>query len=221
MIPKWFPTGKAIQYQKIDHESTLLSEETTENSRQWIANLDGKFCLSIVIYAILLTGVCTAAIIALALPLTITAPTSQLITECGSSHIEARERNCRFDPMSFSWLPPACFDEELVHEFEQYQEWHWYKNKRGTVEVSKEEVYMGDAPYVFVAMDYHRAHCTFMWKKLHRALAKGHLVDTYVGNYTHTKHCEHMLLDKKTMADDVNTLIFVKFPHCNSHQVFM
>jgi hypothetical protein len=65
-----------------------------------------------------------------------------------------------------------------------------------------------------------------MWKKLHRGLLRGQenaerrgIVDTYIGKYEHTAHCEMMLLGMegdegvvdKTARD---TAILMKFPQC-------
>ena len=64
-----------------------------------------------------------------------------------------------------------------------------------------------------------------MWRKLHRGLLKGRenaekrgVVDTYIGEYGHTAHCEMMLigmedgdvLDKNA----TDTAIKMKFPQC-------
>jgi hypothetical protein len=53
-----------------------------------------------------------------------------------------------------------------------------------------------------------------MWKRLHKALAGTILLDSYVGSYEHTQHCEHMLLSKDVDLHSVNTAIQRKFPTC-------
>ena len=70
---------------------------------------------------------------------------------------------------------------------------------------------------LYVSWEYHLRHCTAMWKKLHRAIrGEGKTaVDSYIANYEHTKHCEHMLLGRRGLGlDEVNTVIETKFPDC-------
>ncbi|KAI0129732.1 hypothetical protein BJ170DRAFT_617380 [Xylariales sp. AK1849] len=123
--------------------------------------------------------------------------------------------------MSSSWLPDACYDEELMHEFEALQAWHWYRDPSGTQPVPTKEVLRGDMDRLFVSFEYHRAHCVFMWKKLHRALAAGQLVDSYIGNYDHTSHCGHMLMMGNESLDSLNTQIVRKFPACSSKEAYL
>ncbi|KAK8094988.1 hypothetical protein PG997_001673 [Apiospora hydei] len=140
------------------------------------------------------------------------------LSQCGNSSVEAAALGCHFDIMSFSWLPPACFDEQLTHDFETTEDWQWFLDQNGTQPVSKEEVLLGERD-LFVSSRYHKHHCTFMWKKLHRALGKGHLIDSYIGNYNHTVHCEHMLLMEDADSAVLNTRILRKFPSCLSTKV--
>ncbi|KAK8139509.1 hypothetical protein PG984_002889 [Apiospora sp. TS-2023a] len=135
------------------------------------------------------------------------------LSQCGNSSDEAATMGCHFDIMSFSWLPPACYDEHLTHEFETRDDWQWFRDQNGTQPVPKDEVILGKQD-VFVSSRYHKLHCTFMWKKLHRAIGEGHIVDSYIGNYDHTVHCEHMLLMEDVDSGALNTRIFRKFPSC-------
>lgn len=146
-------------------------------------------------------------------------PTTQSNNICGASFQEARTGGCRFDLMSFSWLPPACFDEELTKEFEMFEPWKWFADPGGTQEVAKSDVLKGETDVLFVSFAYHRAHCTFMWKKLHRAIGTGGFIDSYIGNYNHTAHCEHMLLMGNEALGTLNTQIVTKYPSCDSRGV--
>lgn len=136
---------------------------------------------------------------------------------CGATAAEATARGCRFDIMSFSWLAPACFDGELTREFEAGAgSARWFVDQNATWPVARADVLRGEAD-LFVSARYHRRHCTFMWKKLHRAVARGGPVDGYIANYNHTLHCERMLLmegDDDAGAGALNTRIFRKFPSC-------
>ena len=41
--------------------------------------------------------------------------------------------------------------------------------------------------------DYHKLHCTDMWRKMHRAILGKAGMDSYIRNYRHTEHCEEIL----------------------------
>jgi hypothetical protein len=144
---------------------------------------------------------------------------SSMVTQCGDSAESARTLGCFFDIMSFSWIPPECFDEALTREFDRMQAWEWFEDVAGRKPVTKTEVLQGTASQLYVSFDYHRAHCTFMWKKFHRAIGEGNLVDSYIGSYNHTLHCERMLLIRDEDLDSLNTRIVAKFPLCDSRTV--
>jgi len=133
---------------------------------------------------------------------------------CGTNRNEALSHNCTFDPMSFSWLPPACYDDALTAEFLSLKPWRWTTDRTGTDPVLLEKVLAGDHANLYVSWEYHLLHCTYMWRKLHRAALGSGMVDSYIGNYNHTSHCEMMLLQEGD-KEDINTVIRTKFVDCN------
>jgi hypothetical protein len=146
-------------------------------------------------------------------------PGSSPWTDCGNSSDSALSRGCHFDVMSFSWSLPDCFDEELMEQFLRHRDWHWYREDGG--EVSAWDVRAGPFDYLFVSQEYHVVHCTFMWRKMHRAVLARRKIDSYVGNYTHTVHCEKRLYDREALLrsgpgfdSEVNTVIVTKYPTC-------
>ena len=139
-----------------------------------------------------------------------------LETSCGDDVDTARSNGCFFDIMSFSWLPPLCYDGELVEQFLGLQDWRWYADAGGKQPVPKEEVLAGQHPELFVSGEYHQFHCTYMWRKLHRAILGNGRVDSYIGNYHHTEHCEKMLTSPRRGGDALNTIIRSKFTSCRS-----
>jgi hypothetical protein len=92
--------------------------------------------------------------------------------------------------------------------------------------VSFEEVARGNHEKLFVTREYHMYHCTYMWRKLHRGMLRGGeneekrgVVDTYIGSYGHTEHCEMMLLGMEggegvVDKNATDTAILMKFPQC-------
>jgi len=139
------------------------------------------------------------------------------ISPCGSTAQEARERGCHFDVISFCWLPDQCYDPHLSSAFDNLKSWEWYLDPNKTQPLTHEQVMTGEFTGLYVNWEYHLRHCTAMWKKLHRAiLGDGKkAIDSYIGPYDHTKHCEHMLLnDREVGFEEINTIILVKFPDC-------
>lgn len=136
---------------------------------------------------------------------------------CGSTAQEARARGCHFDVISFCWLPDACYDEELSTTFDNITTWEWFLDPNRTQPIAHEEAMTGEYTGLYVNWEYHLRHCTFMWKKLHRAvLGTGKsAIDGYIGPLAHTEHCSEMLLqDRDVGFDAINTIILVKFPDC-------
>ncbi|KAI5927175.1 hypothetical protein F4810DRAFT_433124 [Camillea tinctor] len=199
-------TYKALENQDGDEE--LLHQRPKHNR------------YSLVIFAIgfLISSIAISLLVLIFVPSP--AGSLSIVTHCGDSAHEATRRGCHFDIMSFSWLPPRCFDEELTHSFDAIQPWEWFSDLEGTQPVSREEVLRGEADALFVSFEYHRAHCTSMWKKLHRAIGNNGYIDSYIGNYNHTVHCEKMLLTTSEQKATLDTRIFRKFPTCNEKTVY-
>ena len=144
-------------------------------------------------------------------------PRHHVTNTCGGSIEDATAKGCSFDPMSFSWLPPDCYDQELIDQFLQLRDWTWYINDNGTQAARKEDVLAGKYDHLYVTDAYHQFHCTYMWRKLHRAVLRDGLVDSYIGSYKHTAHCE-MILTSGDAIDNVDTVIRTKFVTCS--QIF-
>jgi hypothetical protein len=136
----------------------------------------------------------------------------QSTIHCGETAEEARLQGCVFDVMSFSWLPYECFDAELNAQFLALEDWHWFDSDEQS-EVFYETVKRGENEYLYVNWNYHQFHCTYMWRKLHRAILKQQPVDEYIGNYSHTEHCERVLT-KGCDRDGQVTMIKRKFIEC-------
>lgn len=141
---------------------------------------------------------------------------------CPTNMAAALEANCTFDPISFSWLPAPCTDTELIIQFLELprpSSWMWYADQAGTEPLPSDEVLEGRHDGVFVSSEYHVLHCTYMWRKMHRALLNGRSIDSYIGDYSHTEHCEGMIHDYGKAEsvygpESVNTVIWMKWPSC-------
>ncbi|EFY91887.1 hypothetical protein MAC_02172 [Metarhizium acridum CQMa 102] len=173
-------------------------------------NLFMDFCLIYNMILILITGTYMSLSLGVSLSQTL---------EYGNSPDEARDKGCRFGIMSFSWLSPLCFDQELTREFEAFQSWKWYNDPAGLHQVHKDEVIKGEHPSLFVSNEYHHTHCVFMRKKLHRAVALGQRIDGYIGNHNDTAHCGVMLMQHANNPGSLDTKIWRKFPTCSRHNI--
>lgn len=140
---------------------------------------------------------------------------------CGSSRDEALRLGCHFDVMSFSWLPPQCYDRDLVEEFLARKSWVYYLQPNSThIEdhVDFEEVVAGSHQKLFVSWEFHKAHCAYMWRKMHRALLSKTPIDDYINSYVHTRHCTEVLLDQSVELDKIEVLIQTKFVNCTTRR---
>ena len=142
-----------------------------------------------------------------------------MVQPCGTDPETARRRNCHFDVISFCWLPSRCYDAELAQDFDDANALEWFLDAERKHPLSHEQIMTGNYTGLYVNWEYHIRHCTAMWKKLHRAVLGRkngrEAIDSYIGVYTHTEHCEHMLIDgRKYELEAINTRIAVKYPDC-------
>ena len=134
--------------------------------------------------------------------------------ECGNSPSEALSRGCSFDVMSFAWLPAPCFDKELMQDFLSLRNWVWYRDESGNEPAADPmAVASGQYDQLFVTQEYHMYHCTYMWRKMHRAVQRALPLDGYIGSMGHTEHCENMLVHQAPL-NSTNTVIMSKYVNC-------
>jgi hypothetical protein len=98
-------------------------------------------------------------------------------------------------------------------------DWRWFRDPEGQEEVPPSLAATGRLDNLFVSMRYHVAHCVFMWRKLHRAMETGAMIDSYVGSMKHTVHCTRMILAAANRTEHVvhlNTVIRLKYAKCTN-----
>ena len=138
---------------------------------------------------------------------------------CGGSAEKARSLGCVFDIVSHSWLPETCLHREDIEDGKLMyanNTWHWGLDN--LTEVSLDSVRLGEFDRVWTSMDWHVLHCTYIWKRLHRALLEpGRVLDSYTADYHHTKHCIGMIqgLDPQTPLNATGTRVYTKYPSCS------
>jgi hypothetical protein len=186
------------------HQSTLPHQETAGWTRQW-----GKFALA----CSLTLGVITILQIT---PLSSgRPPIRSRHNDCGANPSTAQARNCKFDILSFAWQTPECFDEETSEAFRIHNgTWSYFSDLEGTPRSEAEA--MSGKYTTFVAAEFHRVHCTYMWRQLHRAYAERGYIDEHLESWNHTLHCQLVLLEA-TGAEamkEINTMGRVIYPRC-------
>jgi hypothetical protein len=113
---------------------------------------------------------------------------------CGNSSEEAIKNGCVMDFIPGGWVHADCYDKDLETDFLEYAGRHWYADPEGKQELSEDFMRRTGGPNpVYVSMKYHDAHCSYTWRKLHRAVLRGTPIDSQVGEYPHTKHCSTAL----------------------------
>ncbi|KAJ5714085.1 uncharacterized protein N7483_011266 [Penicillium malachiteum] len=115
---------------------------------------------------------------------------------CGKSIHEARELGCIFDPMSWAWQRPECYHADLVNDFLERMDWHfWLSNETlPSEEVPREEWERGDYTLLWGPRMWHQFHCTYSWRKFHDAFRNGMPMDNDILKPEHTLHCDSVFL---------------------------
>lgn len=136
------------------------------------------------------------------------------LLSCGSSFEEAEAAGCIFDIMTFAWTPPACLDEEVhadvISDLSELAPtrgagtWPWWRweNRTEPLEQTTEVLRLYDD--IWTDTIYHRAHCLYLWRIMHRAAGrviegeKEVYVYSKAAQWEHVIHCNKLLneLDK-------------------------
>lgn len=220
--------GDSFHPSKLDDDDlgSLVEDEDADDDDYQPAYLTQRrrgtsFAISAVLFVVFLVLllVCAVAVLLVMRAISVASePELPELLTCGSSPEEARHLGCRFNVMSFTWVPSPCFDEELIDEFlsSPSTPWKWFSEPNSTTAstVPVGEVLSGQFPELYVTNAFHTTHCTFTWKQLHRALAVLGYLDSYIGNYEHTLHCEQMLLSRSLDLAQIETTIRRKFSTC-------
>ena len=215
-LTKAMELGPSKSDEEPESSSSLLAEEQNPRwSKKQPLYLEHRWLKGLIYFSLFLATLATAIWTILTARYTIpTSFPSSLSTDCGSSVAEAKARGCHFDMMSWLWVPAECFDAELVEEFIALRDWDWYTDHTGKERVPLDIVKTGAYDRLWAPQEYHMWHCTYMWKKMHRAILRGRPMDSDIANYNHTVHCEKMLLDAGELTD-VNTRVDAEFVSCS------
>lgn len=140
-------------------------------------------------------------------------------SNCGATPSEAKAKGCIFDLMSWCWLPPACHDETLSREILDWGPWLWYEDVKATRPVAQDIAALGEIDILYVEESFHQTHCTYIWKKMHRAYLAQRAIDSYIGGFNHTIHCSGVLLRQGVAWNQVDTSVVLKYPTCDDIRI--
>ena len=157
---------------------------STGASRCWLLTLATTILILLVV-ASLFTGL---------QQLTIQHSQTLIQSECGHSAEEAHKNGCIYSFVPGAWIPLRCYDSEVEAEFLGQKEWRWWADNTTQQELSLDSVRSyGAENAIYVTIEYHDYHCAYTWVALHRAMIRHSLIDTHIGNFTHTQHCAKSL----------------------------
>jgi hypothetical protein len=122
--------------------------------------------------------------------------------DCGSTLLEAKARNCHFEPMQRAWIPHACYFPEPGDEYDPFSDRVWFLDATFETQADPEALKAGEVLEAYVA-DFHQEHCTYNWRKLATAVEKkAKLVDSRVGSVHHSTHCALGLAEQTRNISD-------------------
>ncbi|KAI1805686.1 hypothetical protein F4811DRAFT_513873 [Daldinia bambusicola] len=118
-------------------------------------------------------------------------PTGEEFGHCGHSIKEAESLGCIFDPMSWAWQRPECYNAELINDFLGIFDWHFFPNNqtRPEEELSRETWVNGDYNGAWGPWAWHMYHCSYSWRKFDAAFHAQKPLDDDILDPLHTEHC--------------------------------
>lgn len=148
--------------------------------------------------------------------------TKAAASRCGRTPSEALLHGCRFDILSFSWLPPACHDEGLTREFLGRANWTWFRTpypRPGTRDaVATSLVAEGAQGDLFASKDLRAARCEFLWRKLQRFVdgTGAAAVDDSLSSQQLLLDCTRNAVapNRDSVLDESLDIVFVEYPIC-------
>lgn len=151
------------------------------------------------------------------------------LLSCGSNFEEAEAAGCIFDIMTFAWTPPACLDEEVhtdvISDFSELAPtrgagtWPWWRWENRTEPLEQTSEVLRSYDDIWTDTIYHRAHCLYLWRIMHRAAGRviGGEKEVYVyskaAQWEHVIHCNKLLNELDLPMTDLAIAVRV-VGHC-------
>ena len=128
---------------------------------------------------------------------------------CGTSIVEALERDCRFEQMVGAWLPPHCRDDELTAKWETKGNsvngtWNYWADNDRTQKLTADELAMfgGTRKKFYVDWEWHVGHCLYYWEKTMRQRLKntGVVMESWYDKVGHVSHCTEIVFSNRSLT---------------------
>jgi hypothetical protein len=124
---------------------------------------------------------------------------------CGSSVIEAKERGCEFDLLSYSWTPSECMDHETAAEFMEWAvsderklgAWPFFEDIDAQVRVPGVDS-LSNRVLIETrsSQEQHLGHCIFWMRRTDRVKEGKGKITARGDGLNHAIHCTESLLDR-------------------------
>lgn len=147
--------------------------------------------------------------------------TSELLN-CGNTTADAKRRGCKYDILSNHWVPPLCWDQYSVEEYQADGSWFGFADEERNQILTIEE--MSEMEFYYTNLRDHIVHCAMLWKKQFRAFADERPnIDTVIADEEHTMHCAQFLIDMSENGPDYKSIpikVFVGYAGCWAKEPF-
>ena len=190
------------------HESTT-GEHSTASKPNKILNFR-TFSRALVVTFVLFSAAVTGLLIARGASYKSPASTTQ--PSCGNSSVEALERNCSFDLLTWAWLPPQCphYTNDLFLAAESAEPWRYYEKLSSKQPIVKDKLFeaVDRLGGVWTEKREHLTHCVFMLLAQAQIRQDGTPYTRLIVEYSHLEHCANFLLESLRRDDEwyhVNT----------------
>ncbi|KAH8812837.1 hypothetical protein F5884DRAFT_878832 [Xylogone sp. PMI_703] len=204
-----------------DLENTPLTHDTKDdlilpthlNKRNWFQAIP------------LLCGIAIATLFWGLIALTQTRPESHSFlsqsaqwVDCGLTAADARDHGCKFQLWSYTWVPEACYNQDLEDKFVGTRDWGYYMDNDGKIEVDIEFVRLGEH-IIWTTFGEHWWHCMMTIENMARFTS-----GTNVGLTTreleigHINHCIELLklnaTEMTSVWNEINDRMVPKIVPC-------
>ncbi|KAF2102911.1 hypothetical protein NA57DRAFT_71896 [Rhizodiscina lignyota] len=132
--------------------------------------------------------------------------------DCGSNAEQARSKGCHFDSMLSVWLHEDCRDTELMERYLSKGQYQWFRDISFESEIPDEEFRRGEHAAAVVRLDFHYAHCAYLWEMQMKAWTSGKPIVQSLFSYGHSVHCAGYLTEHSIPSNI--TKLAVGFDRC-------
>ena len=202
----------SISRDELSHLQHMIRKSRIAHWTQFFIYLGGSICL----FAVFAISTVVVGSKGLPLPQDICRIRyNEVTSSCGNSTAEAQALGCSFDLLAAAWLPEECQDRDLTEEFRAQGPWQYFEDSDGQVELREGDLWKRSGPSesYWATRRWHTVHCSFEWRKMHRAIERGARMEDALRDYRHTIHCGKMFL-KEGPWDELTTEITVEFLGC-------